>query len=613
MEKKYIYKEGDLCGVNWELTTLIAISSSMNQSTNSYNDEKYGCGFAKDHIFYQQNNILKLEKGLDNAHYFVADKESNNSFNFNDYKYIAIEYSIDGDDSQTANCEVTINGQNILSSNKNTNRTIAKVEIPSNREYSYDPTIFIGIAEIKSENCETKKLKIYNIWLETESTHLNNLTDNFLIKFISKIKQELFKKVDKEEGKGLSTNDYSTEDKDKVAKIDNIESSVKEIEKKISDSPDTPSLPSTTGKQYGVRLYKNSSDPTLERVGDAVGLIANVGVDTTTVTNDFDNIYPWSKRRQCNLSIDGEVLAYKGEPNFATDGSNGMVMVETPIFYQKYVETDEYIEYWICDTLKEGYRVSPRFIKKDGTMLEKIYVGAYEAGYDSTLTSVSGVTPATNQGRETARDRAKNIGSGWGIVDIAYRCDVLFYLFTIEFATLNSQSIMAGITMSTKQNTGLSDEVASSSGSSSSNTDRTSAFVYRGEENCWGNIWEWIDGCNIKDYQAWVCSNPEDYVDDKFESPYQKLSYINSSTDNSFTKEMGHDDNIPYCCLPTTGGASSSTYYCDNYWCSAGNKALIVGGSSVNGYSAGLCYWSCNFGFDASDATIGARISYKPS
>ena len=370
----------------------------------------------------------------------------------------------------------------------------------------------------------------------------------------------------------------------------------------------------TRGKKYGVRQYKNSSDPTLERIGDSVGLIANAGVGENTVRNDFDYIYPWNGRKRCNLSTDGKVLAYQGEPGFKLDGSNGNVMVETPIFYQRYIETEEYREWWIADYPAPGFRLSPRFVTKSGKILEKIYVGAYEAGYDSTLISVSGVAPATNQGRQTARARAKNVGSGWGIVDIAYRCDILFYLFTIEFATLNSQAIMAGITsMSAKQNTGLADRVVSSSGSVSSNTDGKSAFVYRGEENCWGNIWEWIDGCNIKDYQAWVCSNPEDYADDKFEAPYQKLSYVNSSTNNSFTKEIGHDENLPYCCLPTVGGASSSTYYCDNYWCSVGNKAPGVGGSWGVGSIAGLCSWRCNYGFGYSYDYIGARISYKPS
>ena len=47
---------------------------------------------------------------------------------------------------------------------------------------------------------------------------------------------------------------------------------------------------STRGKKYGVRQYKNSSDPTLERVGDSVGLIANAGVGENIVRNDFDYI-----------------------------------------------------------------------------------------------------------------------------------------------------------------------------------------------------------------------------------------------------------------------------------------------------------------------------------
>lgn len=213
MAKKYIYQEGNLCGYNWLLTTLISISSSMNQSSEAYNDVKYGCGYAIDHIFYQQNGTLKTESNYDNSHYFVLDKNNNSSLDFNGYKYIAIEYEIEGDDSQIANCEVTINGEYIINSNQNTNRTIAKIEISQDREYSYDPTIIIGTSNIKSEDYETKKLKIYNIWLETESNILYNLTNGFINKLINKIKQELSKKVDKEEGKVLSSNDFTNEDK----------------------------------------------------------------------------------------------------------------------------------------------------------------------------------------------------------------------------------------------------------------------------------------------------------------------------------------------------------------------------------------------------------------
>lgn len=395
-------------------------------------------------------------------------------------------------------------------------------------------------------------------------------------------------------------------------RINDLENNIKEIKDKISDNPDTP----PTGKKYGVRQYKNSSDPTLERVGDAIGLVANAGVGTTTVKNDFDNIYPWSERKRCNLSADGKVLAYQGDPDFKLDGSNGNVMVETPKFYQKYVETDEYREWWIADYPADGFRLSPRFITKSGVELDKIYTGAYEASLrgGTALQSISGAEPEDDQGRNTARTRAKNIGAGWGITDIAYRCDILIYLFIIEFATLNSQAIMTGITkMSEKQSTGLADGVTASSGSVSSNTDGKSAFIYRGEENLWGNMWEWIDGCNINYYQVWVCSNPEDYEDDNFGAPYQKLSYINNSA-SGWIKEMGYDENLPYCCLPTitdVTGTSSSTYYCDSYSCSNKYRALTASGSYFSGVSAGLFYWDCYQTFDYT-GLISARISYKP-
>lgn len=229
MTKKYIYQEGNLCGHNWLLTTLIKISSSINQSSEAYNDVKYGCGYATDHIFYQQNGILKTENNCDNSHYFILNKNNNSSLDFNGYKYIAIEYEIEGDDSQIANCEVTINGEYIINSNQNTNRTITKIEITQDREYSYDPTIIIGTSNIKSEDYETKKLKIYNIWLETESNILYNWTNGFINKLINRIKQELSKKVDKEEGKGLSTEDFTTFYKEKLDNLEAISAQIVDV------------------------------------------------------------------------------------------------------------------------------------------------------------------------------------------------------------------------------------------------------------------------------------------------------------------------------------------------------------------------------------------------
>lgn len=207
----------------------------MNQSVSSYNDEKYGCAYKTDHILYQQNNVLKTEKGKDNAHYFSIDTNISPTLSVNGYKYIAIDYEITGEDSQIANCEVTVNGEYIINSNKNTNRTVAKIEIPASRQYSYDPSIEIGSSS-RTTNNETKQLKVYNIWLETEPEpeKFYNLTKSFLLSFIEKIKKELLKKVDKEEGKGLSTNDYTDNDKSKVNQIDTINTNITELTEKIN-------------------------------------------------------------------------------------------------------------------------------------------------------------------------------------------------------------------------------------------------------------------------------------------------------------------------------------------------------------------------------------------
>ena len=48
------------------------------------------------------------------------------------------------------------------------------------------------------------------------------------------------------------------------------------------------------------------------------------------IQSDFNNIYPWSDMRRCNLSDNGTVNAYHGDPLYAEDGSNGQVMVEIP-------------------------------------------------------------------------------------------------------------------------------------------------------------------------------------------------------------------------------------------------------------------------------------------
>lgn len=433
---------------------------------------------------------------------------------------------------------------------------------------------------------------------------------------------------------------------------------------------------------FGVRF--EGSNPVGTRTGSAIGLTALVGVDDKIVLNDFDSKFPWSHIRRCNLSNDGQVVAYEGEPGYTADGTNGNVMVEIPKFYQYRYQSDdgEIREYRLSQKKLKNYWLNPRFIKEDGTELDKIYIGAYKASGDSTkLYSKSNAYPQVSINRQVARNRAHAIGDGWGIGDYLER-NIIEFLFVIEFATLNSQSMMQGQVNFAQKNAtmaetnvnrvvfsnaditqyvvgqtvwiangnrkvlsiemvdsnnkaivvdgapfdttvgmgvdcrawmcGSCDNVKSSSGSFVSNKDGKHPFVYRGLENLWGDIWELIDGVNIKDHVTYIATNPTQYADDKFDAPYARVSYSNA-TGTGYIKAVGFDETTPYVNLPTTSsGGGTATYYCDHYWQSAGNRAPIVGGSWYFGTSCGLFAWSCFSAWSYADAYVGARLSYKP-
>lgn len=139
--------------------------------------------------------------------------------------------------------------------------------------------------------------------------------------------------------------------------------------------------------------------------------------------------------------------------------------------------------------------------------------------------------------------------------------------------------------------------------------DSQHAVIYRGIENIFGNVFNWVDGINIKDCQAYICYDPSQYVSDKFEAPYEKLGYVNSKTNNSYVKTTGYDEKHPMVALPIEGGAGSSSGYCDYYTCSeTGNCVARVGGSFTLGANAGLWYWNCHISSTDSYLTCGARL-----
>lgn len=205
------------------------------------------------------------------------------------------------------------------------------------------------------------------------------------------------------------------------------------------------------GKEYGVCYDASTQSPTLERVGDAVGLNAGFAVGgDTNIVNDFDNIYPWSDIKRCTISDDGTITSYQGDANYVEDGSIGQVMVEIPKFYIKRVtdESNQKVYTYIAGEQLSGYRLPEAFKDRNGDEMNYIYLAAYPSVNDgSNLTNSVATKQRLNDKIEAyanVMNYALNRGDGWHNFSIAEICDVIIPLFIVEFATHNSSALFPG-------------------------------------------------------------------------------------------------------------------------------------------------------------------------
>ena len=196
---------------------------------------------------------------------------------------------------------------------------------------------------------------------------------------------------------------------------------------------------------YGIKCNLDNNHTICERIEDSVGLNTNYSLNNSFVSpyeNDFDNIYPWSDIKLCNITSDGNVI-YANDANFKSDGSNGNVMVEIPKHYIKreVIGNNEYI--YISKTAHDGFMVDPSFLTENGEV-DKIYVAAYLTSLvENELVSHSGTYPLINISLNEINDKTDS--TFYEEVDLLTIL-TLQRLFLVEMAVLDSQSIFVGPT-----------------------------------------------------------------------------------------------------------------------------------------------------------------------
>lgn len=177
------------------------------------------------------------------------------------------------------------------------------------------------------------------------------------------------------------------------------------------------------------------------------------------------------------------------------------------------------------------------------------------------------------------------------------------YAITFDGAAVNIAVDNFVCTMA--QETGQCDSLGMKSGCL--NNDGYHSVIYRGIENLFANIFQWVDGINIKDNVAYICKDHSQYADDTFASPYKALAYTNC-TSNGNPKTLGLDVDEPFFRFPTEVGGGSSTYMCDYYYQNTGNRVALVGGYFNYGASDGLWCWNLVYTSSFAYWGVGCRV-----
>ena len=136
-------------------------------------------------------------------------------------------------------------------------------------------------------------------------------------------------------------------------------------------------------------------------------------------------------------------------------------------------------------------------------------------------------------------------------------------------------------------------------------------MMYRGIESLYGNTWQFVDGININERQAWIATNAAQYASNVFASPYTMLGYVNSATDGWVTA-MGFDSFNPFANLPVAVGGGTTTFYSDHYGQAAGQRIAFFGGVWTFGSALGVSCWNLDGSSASAVVALGGRLLKKP-
>jgi hypothetical protein len=430
----------------------------------------------------------------------------------------------------------------------------------------------------------------------------------------------------------------------------------------------------TEAMTYGVEWDTANSSPdtgNMKRIGNATlhaslpvhskivgGLLTDDGVFT-----EFANQADWTQ-----------------SSNYVTDGTAGQVMVRIPAFYIKWETQGTISRVLMSEVPIAGFKEVKEFyisayeasLQRSTSKLASVKTtdtdyrgGNNNADWDNTNKSLLGV-PATQISLTNFRTYARNRHSINGQPDTRWNCDtyhaqkILYWLFVVEYATLNSQKdfnaaltsegyhqggLGMGITTWTEDAwraynnlycfipCGITDTLGNGTGVTEYkvyDTDGTTVLKafsptasgtpgiprYRGIEHPFGHCWKWVDGIlvNVTSTTSpiYVCDDPARFAS-TINDGYHLVG--NEARANDWLKEIHFGADGDITAKVCGGGANSSTYYCDHHWTNLDSPSLrgvLWGGRAHHGSSCGLAHSNSDLVPSRTSPHVVSRLCFYP-
>ena len=376
-----------------------------------------------------------------------------------------------------------------------------------------------------------------------------------------------------------------------------------------------------------------------------------------------------SKLRSVILDNNGGIKNYLNNSNWGnidTEYLTESIMTEIPEHWYKLYQDGTKFRMMLSAMPLPGYNHIDQFYissfesgidRSSSTLISSYGVGSTNVNkrggdntseWDGTYRSLLGC-PVTYLTRDQFRQAARKHGSGWEMYTYGAH-KTLFWLFAVEYATLNSQKpfnaqkdangfSQGGLGEGASQMTdwinfnnanplipcGYTNEFGNGSGEKAyvvkNASDGTHATLmanrYRGIENPFGHIWKHTDGANIQVTTGdaglsilWTTDDPSNFSDTSY-TGYNKKGNICRT--NGYAKKMllGEDGDI----VATEIGGSSSTYWCDYYYTyTSANRmqVVLVGGGADNGSNTGLAGVATKDTPSGAYRHFGSRLCFFP-